>query len=205
MENFVEACSVWLGARPEPVCHRAAQALRTALDRGIDPVDHGDGTEPPALVHLPSLLEAPGRDGLADALGAVAADLRWFEPPAENLQRYLGGRNCMTQLLGPHGREAAQGPRFGTFLIAPGAVYPRHAHGAEELYLILSGSGRWSYDGEPYSARHAGEVVHSQSWQPHAIRTDDAALLMAWIWMGDVSFDSYRMEADGFDDKGEPI
>ena len=102
----------------------------------------------------------------------------------------------MTQLVGPTEQDAASGIRFGTFLIAPGAFYPRHVHGAEELYLVIAGSGRWSYDGKAYVSHGPGEVVHSKSWQPHAIRTDDAALLMAWIWMGDISFDSYRMEAE---------
>ncbi len=204
MLEFAQACAAWLAQRPEEACVRAAAELQTALLEHPVPVTHGDGAEPKALAWLQPLLQTPDRSALAAPLAAVAPGLNWFEPPPGELKQHLGGRNCMTQLVGPADRSTSRGIRFGTFLIAPEAYYPRHVHGAEELYVLIAGAGRWSYDGNPYETRNAGDVVRSASWQPHAIRTGDEALLMAWIWMGDISFDSYRMEADLDDAEEDP-
>jgi mannose-6-phosphate isomerase-like protein (cupin superfamily) len=202
MQDFAEACAAWLSERPEAVCGQAARELRAALSQNQAPATRDEGPEPKALAYLHPLLASADRSELAEPLAAAAPDLDWLEPPAGELEQYLGGRNCATQLVGPAEMAASAGIRFGTFLIAPDAHYPRHVHGAEELYLIIAGSGRWSYDGEPYVRHGPGEVVHTHSWQPHAIRTGDEALLMAWIWMGDISFESYRMEAELADPEG---
>jgi quercetin dioxygenase-like cupin family protein len=202
MQDFAQACVAWLADQPEPVCGQAARELDAALNHNQVPAARAPEPEPRALEHLQPMLTSPDRSGLAEPLAAVAPDLNEFEPPAGELKQHLGGRNCVTQMVGPTDPAESSGIRFGTFLIAPGAFYPRHVHGAVELYLIIAGSGRWSYDGAPYVRHGPGEVVHSKSWQPHAIRTGDEALLMAWIWMGDISFDSYRMEAELDDPEG---
>lgn len=202
MQEFAEACAAWLSERPEAVCGQAARELRAALLQSLAPATRVDVPEPRALAYLQPLLGSSDRSDLAEPLAALAPDLIWFEPGEGEMKRHLGGCNCVTQLVGPADRAASTGIRFGTFLIAPNALYPRHVHGAEELYLIIAGSGRWSYDGEPYVRHGPGEFAHSRSWQPHAIRTGDEALLMAWIWMGDISLNSYRMEADLPDPEG---
>lgn len=201
METFVRACSAWLASRPEEACRRAARALDGAAFAGRDAEAASSAA---ALAHLAPALQ--GMNGpLADAMRAAGDRIAWFESQSSEVARHMGGRNAMSQVVGPDSAHVSHDVRFGTFLIAPDTCYPRHAHSADELYIVVGGRGRWWIGDTPYRAYGPGEVVHVTPWQKHAIRTDDAPLLTLWAWMGDFDFRNYRMEPDGFDADGQAI
>jgi mannose-6-phosphate isomerase-like protein (cupin superfamily) len=66
-------------------------------------------------------------------------------------------------------------------VIAPHITYPLHAHRIEEAYLMLSGSGDWSHDGENWQRLSPGSVFHNRSWQPHSMRSRPLAGREAWF------------------------
>lgn len=203
MRRLVETSAAWLQGRPEEPCRRAADGLRRALaipERPVEPQGGGD-----VLRHVDALLAAPGTSSLIEPFRAALPGFRWRLPPANDVERWLGGRSAGNVVVGPEGTYPTGEIRFGAFLIAPDTVYPLHAHAAEELYIVIGGSGRWWIADEPYSPRGPGAVVHVPSWTPHAIRTDAEPLLTLWVWMGDVDFGAYRFEPAGFEADGRPI
>ena len=201
MQRFVEACATWLASRPEAACRRAALALgAAAMTGGAAATDE----TPAVMAHLEPALTGV-RGPLADALRSAGDEIAWFESRSGEVARHMGGRNAMSQVVGPDSPLVYETVRFGTFLIAPGTCYPRHAHSADELYVVVGGRGRWWIGDSPYRSYGPGEVVHVMPWQKHAIRTDEAPLLTLWAWMGDFDFKNYRMEPDGFDADGQAI
>ena len=200
MRHLMETAAAWLADRPEEPCRRAAAAMRVErAERPIAPV-----ASETASRDLADLIAAPQgalMRAFVDAMPAFA----WREPPQKDAGNYLVGRSAGNVIIGPEGTFPAEDLRFGAFMISPDTVYPLHAHAAEEIYVVIGGSGRWWIDDAPYARRGTGEVVHIPSWTPHAIRTDEEPVLTLWVWMGDVSFDAYRFEPAGFDAQGKPI
>ena len=200
MRQLMETAAVWLAARPEEVCRRAAAAMR--CERPARPIAPVASTT--ASRDLATLVAEPQGE-LMQAFVAAMPAFAWREPPQKDAGNYLVGRSAGNVIIGPEGAFPAEDLRFGAFMISPETVYPLHAHAAEELYIVIGGSGRWWIDDAPYSPRQPGDVVHIPSWTPHAIRTDAEPVLTLWVWMGDVSFESYRFEPAGFDAQGIPI
>jgi mannose-6-phosphate isomerase-like protein (cupin superfamily) len=69
-------------------------------------------------------------------------------------------------------------------LLGPAAHYPSHAHRAEELYLVLSGTADWQRGDEPFAARRPGAVIIHASSEPHAMQTAQEPLLALYLWRG---------------------
>lgn len=201
MHHLVKTAAAWLAGRPEEACRRAGEAL--AVPRAERPVEPRDGGE--VMRHLDTLLARPDESALMGPFREAHEAFRWRLPPADQVDRWLGGRSAGNVVVGPEGTFPEEKLRFGAFMIAPETVYPLHAHAAEELYIVIGGAGRWWIADAPYSPRRAGEVVHIPSWTPHAIRTGEDPLLTLWVWMGDVDFGAYRFEPAGFDADGRPI
>jgi len=200
MRRLLDVTTDWLAARPEEACRRAALAMRVERgERPIDPVASATADR-----DLAAMIASPQGE-LLQAFVAAMPSFAWREPPQKDAGNYLVGRSAGNVIVGPEGMFPAQDLRFGAFMIAPHTVYPLHAHAAEELYIVIGGSGRWWIADAPYSPRQTGDVVHIPSWTPHAIRTGAEPLLTLWVWMGDVSFESYRFEPAGFDAQGAPI
>lgn len=200
MRHLMETAAAWLADRPEEPCRRAAAAMR--LERAERPIAPVPSTT--ASRDLADLIAGP-QGALMQAFCAAMASFAWREPPQKDVGNYLVGRSAGNVIIGPEGAFPDQSLRFGAFMISPDTVYPLHAHAAEELYIVIGGSGRWWIADAPYARRGPGEVVHVPSWTPHAIRTGDEPVLTLWVWMGDVSFDAYRFEPAGFDADGNPI
>lgn len=173
----------------------------SALDR-LDPRDvtaSAPSADPgglPVLAHLEEAV-ALARAGLdhddGEALAAVAGSVSWVQteayrqdPPHGN---FLDGYAHAT-FLGP--TDGGQGPTSvaaatGLLLLAPGVVYPHHAHPADEVYLPLT-EARWSHGaGAPFEVATVGTVLHHRPWQPHAMITDARPLLALYLWTGAVT------------------
>ena len=160
----------------------AAQAA--ALDRLRDLP--GTGGSFPVLDHLDDAVARAAEEvdaELAEALGAVAAAARWQQTPA-----YVAQPPDASFLdLYAHATLAgAEDVALGLVLLGPGVRYPAHHHPAEELYLP-GGAIRWVHAAPADPAPEpAGVLIHHEPWQPHGMWTDDRAVLLTYVWTGDV-------------------
>jgi hypothetical protein len=131
---------------------------------------------------------------LASALGPVAHELAWTHgdrvlPSGFHLQR------CFVELAGPDGMVPNHAIRFGLFLQQSASFYASHSHEAVEHYLPISGTALWQRGDAAFVARPPGELITHASLEPHAMQTLDKPLLALWIWTGNLSFATYRIDA----------
>jgi hypothetical protein len=140
----------------------------------------------PVLSHLADALARAGEevdDELAGLLRPLALGASWQQtaayvadpPDASFLDRYAHATLAQ-----------APGVALGLVLLGPGVRYPPHHHPAEEFYLP-AGTIRWVHAlaGDP-APEPAGTLIHHESWQPHGMWTDDRAVLLVYVWTGDV-------------------
>lgn len=64
-----------------------------------------------------------------------------------------------------------------------GWLYPLHKHKMAELYFVIAGEAEFSHDGVMWHKRPAGSVFYNRSFQPHAIRTEEHAVLFASLYL----------------------
>lgn len=131
---------------------------------------------------------------LAAALAPVARELAWTHgdrvlPSGFHMQR------CFVELAGPDGMIPDPAIRFGFYLQQAGSFYASHSHEAVEHYLPVSGTALWQRGDGAFVARPPGELITHASFEPHAMRTLDEPLLALWIWTGNLSFATYRIDA----------
>lgn len=89
-----------------------------------------------------------------------------------------------TELIGLRGPVASKQLACGFLLLGPGIEYPLHWHEAEEVYVALTGNGRWRRGDEGWHVRPAGAVIYHAPWQPHAMQTTTEPLLALYLWRG---------------------
>ncbi|WP_433033624.1 dimethylsulfonioproprionate lyase family protein [Actinomycetospora sp. CA-053990] len=161
----------------------AAQAA--ALGR-LAARSEGPDTALPVLAHLDDAVARAGEEvdaELAGVLGPLAAAARWQQTAA-----YVANPPDASFLdLYAHATLAdAQDVALGLVLLGPSVRYPPHHHPAEEFYLP-AGAIRWVHAAAAEPAPEpAGVLVHHASWQPHGMWTGDRAVLLAYVWIGEV-------------------
>ncbi|MEM7799097.1 MAG: dimethylsulfonioproprionate lyase family protein [Chloroflexota bacterium] len=62
-------------------------------------------------------------------------------------------------------------------------LYPLHKHRMEELYYFIAGQAELSHDGTTWQKLSAGSIYHNPPYQPHAIRTDEQAVLFVALFL----------------------
>src|SRR5690349_1014186 len=173
---------------PIDACERFEAALSGLRGPVQIPEDEAGAEFPLAVLQkLPEAL-AVAREAapdLAEPLSRMAPALHWTQsyrdrPPSRDfLDRY-----GYAQFTGP-----GQVPTlmtsdrlaFGVLLLAPGTLYPAHAHPAEELYVPLA-PARWLRGEEKWRERQAGDLVHHSSGMVHATEAGTAPLLALYLW-----------------------
>lgn len=142
-----------------------------------------------------ALLPAALQEACRGPLGWLAAAFAELEPRLGWTQN----RNYSDDKLGPghmanYAYAVFAGPGgllevddilVSVLLIGPQRLYPAHAHEAEEVYHLLAGPSLWWREGENWTARGPGELVHHRPWQPHATKTGNRSLLALASWNGD--------------------
>ena len=126
-------------------------------------------------------------------LGLSYPQLSWRAPGFGRLPAELTERMAVNELVGPTGQIAHETVRFGFLFQAAHISYPDHNHAAEELYLILKGAADWNVGGLPLGVQHAGQFVHHQPWQSHAMKTNNRPMLAMWGWVGDIGMKHYQL------------
>ncbi len=152
--------------------------------------------EPPPIVRMLDQILATGNPDphpLIEEVARIRETLAWYGARPERIPEAIGARLFFVELLGPDGMLFCDRCRLGLLLLMPESHYPAHAHAADELYLVLSGTAQWQCGDTAPKLLPPGSFVHHPSEQPHAMRTGGEALLAVWAWTGDIGFESYSM------------
>ena len=200
-----------LGACFEAVANRLAEAggaACTALAGQVAALPRAAGAataspaEParlPVLRHWPAALAgaASVAPELAAALTDLSPALSWRQnpnyvrrPPSADFLEGYG----YAVIAGPGGAVAAP-IALGVLLLAPGLLYPSHAHPAEEVYLVLDDASRWWREGAGWRVRLGGAAIHHPPMVAHAMRAGPAPLCAVYLWRGDLATDAALTEA----------
>ena len=99
------------------------------------------------------------------------------------------------ELIGPDGIVTSDRIRMGLYGMLPGHEYGIRTHLAEEVFVMIAGEADWKrgHDQE-YGPLRAGDRSYHPSMTPHANRTRDSAFMSVFVWVGDVSTESYVYE-----------
>lgn len=157
------------------------------------------------MQHLAEIFSSLNAIELTKQLATISDDLIWWEAPRGKISSLMDDNHAITEMVGPDAHFVSDKLRFGVFLLAPNTIYPLHSHAAEEIYIPISGSGKWRLQNSPYETRKLGSVIHVQLWVPHALRSGKEPLLMLYAWQGNIGFDAYQIEANAFDGDGNSL
>lgn len=129
-------------------------------------------------------------DGPEDAVHRAAqgvvphADWRQTYTEAEVGRRFLDTYGYF-EIYGPSGHYHCENARGFVAYWGAGLSYDWHDHLAEELYFVLSGSALFQTEGEPDAVLSRGGTRQHAPNQPHAMKTQDEAVLVFVPWRGD--------------------
>ena len=169
-------------------CRRTAHLLHS-IDTtiSIEPIQPMSSHDTPCCLpdSILELLQTVSPVPTVTGIAALTQDLQWHESARSHTP--------YSQLIGPTGLIKHQSFRVGLFALIPDIDYADHAHPADEVYIVLAGSGSWSLDGGPFQVKRAGDIIEIPSMMTHAMRTGTTPALTVYSWSGDdVSLDHYR-------------
>ena len=172
-----------------PLALEVRAPMLDSLDR-MRPVPPSTVT---ALSQLGGALAAPDAHPIAKTIEAVTGRLQWCDVDAMQQLDATRDRHAYTEIVGPEGVFVSDIMRFGLYLQSAGTVYPDHHHAAVELYFVVSGTAEWRRGEETFAKKVPGSLIHHETMQPHATTTRAEPLVAMWVWIGDISADSYEV------------
>ncbi|WP_282605246.1 dimethylsulfonioproprionate lyase family protein [Pelagibius sp. Alg239-R121] len=193
MKRFLRAIADVYDGQSGPMTVELSSALRSSQQLSTKP-PHEPGPTGEILDHMMAA-HASAHHPLLNEIARVRNSLVWYSPSFERIPEPIGSRLSVVELLGPDGLVFCDHCRLGLFLQMPDLFYPGHAHAADELYLVLSGTADWQLGGSEAIPRSPGSFIHHPSGHWHAMNTRSEPLLAIWGWTGDIGFDSYAIEA----------
>jgi len=200
MKEFIQTALSYLSTSGHPKCLAVSEQMHV-VDLSIKP-EHSDSRdgEPSACRYLIDAFSSANAIQLAEELAEANECLVWREGPREVIPSPMHDNHAFVEIISPDADYRSDEIRFGVFLMAPNVRYPLHSHSADEIYIIISGSGQWRSYNAPYELKQPGSIVHIPSWEPHAILSNGEPLLMLWAHFGDIDFEKYRVEQDDFNE-----
>ena len=169
-------------------CQRTTELLRSVdTTISIEPIQPISSHDTPCCLpdSVLELLQTVSPVSTVSGITTLAKDLHWHESARSHTP--------ISELVGPTSLIKHQSFRVGLFALIPDIDYADHAHPADEVYIVLAGSGSWSLDGGPYQVKRAGDIIDIPSMMTHAMQTGTTPALTLYSWTGDdVSFDHYR-------------
>lgn len=128
-----------------------------------------------------SMASAP----LLAALQAVAPHCEWRHTyTADEVgQRFLDTYGWF-ELAGPEGHFVTHKARITVGYWGAGLYYPRHQHGPEELYTVVSGGATFHADSKKDATLGPGGTCYHARNQPHAMTTSNTPVLTLVFWRG---------------------
>ncbi len=139
----------------------------------------------PATLPVCRWLQEMGSDGVVGAIRAASGRLQWRQTygAGDFGADFLTGYGW-AEFIGLRGLMASERIACGILLLAPGIVYPAHAHEAEEIYLPIHGEALWQQGQGEFKPVPVGQAVHHASWVPHAMRVGSEPLAALYLWRG---------------------
>ena len=138
---------------------------------------------PSDLLQAETRLAARRYFKVRDAFIAASPLARWRETyrGTDIGQDFLDRFACYC-LIGAGGAFASNLMSGFVVYMPPGLWYPWHHHPAEEAYLVLAGEARFFREGQPMEVFGEGDVSVHASNQPHAMKTEDQAVMAYVVW-----------------------
>lgn len=150
-----------------------------------------------AMLGQTGLTTLPALQAFHDSALTAARSAHWRDtyrdtPFGETLHAHFGS----FEVVGRDTVLSAEGMRSFFVYQAPGFHYPMHHHPAEEIYLVLAGSGEFHLQGNGSRVLGPGAIVHHPVNAPHALTTHAAPLVAYVIWKGDIQKKPVWTETD---------
>ena len=169
-------------------CYRTTELLRSVdTTISIEPIQPISSHDIPCCLpdSVLELLQTTSPESTVSKISALTQDLKWSKSARSHTP--------ISELVGPTSLIKHKSFRVGLLALTPEIDYADHAHPADEVYIVLAGSGSWSLDGGPYQVKKPGDIIDIPSMMTHAMRTGTTPALTLYSWTGDdVSFDHYR-------------
>jgi len=198
-ERTREGASFWpMGTADDPsaldrfLCSCASELTRRAADPQVAEVvregareletavaNMGAAFGQPSLVPVVTTLADAPPDPLTTAVIEAEPEIPWV--PSHRMTD--GGTEAA---LAPLNEVRDLGEVIvGLLALAPGATYPEHSHPPQEVYLPLSGAGRWRFGGsEDYRSLASDELVYNHPNDRHGIVAGNEPLLAMYVLWG---------------------
>ncbi|MCD2190313.1 dimethylsulfonioproprionate lyase family protein [Actinomycetospora soli] len=167
----------------------AMAELMAVASLGGPPQLASDPPDLPVLAHLDDAIARVADevdDQLAEAVGLLAHRAAWTRTASYASDEALFAGYAHATLRGDEDLV------LGLVVLGPDVHYRAHHHPAEEYYLPL-GAIRWDH-GDGWVDEPAGELIHHAPWQPHAMRTGERAVLLAYLWFDEIATPSAFVE-----------
>ncbi len=155
LPHFLAAASDEFAAGASPATRLTSQMLRsidsTIADAPPAPIHDNDvACSPPDEINM--LVGSQAESACLTAVASVYRELDWYESTKSHTP--------YAEIIGPTSLIRSLELRFGLFLLYSDIVYPDHQHAADEVYIVLAGTGEWSLNREPYQDKTAGAINH---------------------------------------------
>lgn len=99
------------------------------------------------------------------------------------------------QAAGTYGVFESQELACGLFLLGPNVYYPLHTHAAHEVYHCLAGQIEITHKlNETPFTLYPDQSSETPSGRLHSLKTDSSPVLLAYIWMGDITAPTWWWE-----------
>ena len=86
------------------------------------------------------------------------------------------------EIIGLRGPFVSDRIRAGIAIWGTHLDYPQHQHQAEEIYVLLTGSAEFSFEGDAAQTRRTGDLVFVESNRRHGFSTGEESLVVYYLW-----------------------
>ena len=123
---------------------------------------------------------------LQDAIRAASDAVHWRQTYKDTDigDDFMGQFACYC-IIGENAPFMSAAIRLFMVYMPPHFYYPWHHHPAEEMYVVVSGTGVFKRKDCPDERLTEGEISFHQSNQPHAMETLDDPVLCLVAWRND--------------------
>ena len=111
------------------------------------------------------------------------SDVKWTHPsPSYSGSAFSEAFRYKTLIGGTHVPTEGADVYFGEAEWAPGAIYVGHKHPAPEIYYVLSGTARWTIDGETFEAGPGTAIYTKPNAVHRMVNVGEGVLKTIWFW-----------------------
>ncbi len=151
----------------------------------------------PVLAWMPETVRAVDKKGefIVKKLASLANQITWGQTyTAEDFGAGFLEKYGWTELIGQRGPITSDRIACGFLILGPQTEYPRHCHGAEEVYVPLTGRTLWQRGCQHWLYRKPCRPIYHAPRVMHAMRTESVPLLALYLWRGNNLTEKSRIE-----------